>query len=686
MTKKINKQTIPLIYFFLLHLAISITNACEFNTWQEWSQCSATCGSTASRTRIQECDCTNVGSGDFQDPSNPVCSSGDIQTEVDNCGFNECATAEWTDWSSLGCSEACGGGIEVLERTCLSTENGQEVDDALCVGNSQSLVACNTDPCDGQDVTTTTPTIPKSTAPPLTNQPQGTGNWLEWGAWSACSKSCDSGYRFRERMAQTTYDYRIESEFRPGFYYKNGEQEYQEEFCNTDSCGKCVYNNWTEWSDCSSKCSSDTTTRSRMCVCSGVSSFCTGDGHFDPALANANDLTYEEIAGGAFQAQKAFCQAFSFDLTCAQNIGNPLVFLPLVQTVTIKFISYVIKPRFDAEFFFRDDGLSEPHDQQRWENLFNSVQIYIQVNLGYGLMYKPQVFKHLPAYNLITDYDTELATELAIPVATDITFEADPLAGNPQSIQDFTDEMHHRYKKFPKRTAYGSTNRRIGRRKRSDDDEIFSGEETTMEQVVLFDNENADEATTGTDNPQLLTSLYPDSAIYQLLTILHESEQDVANFLLTGCHCMKFGSYSTSIQKLLGGSTHINDLDEQCQKLFGQTRCAFSPGGKCANVQHLKKTPYIVAYDDQTKQLSCDSISTWEPNYSPEELDCITDLCLIHNYYFQGILDYINTNGGVTANPGIDLNNLLDNQCVHPGNSHTVTCTGDAPHLKFIKA
>lgn len=759
------------LFYFLLIIGV---NSCDFGSWTEWSDCSATCGTQAERTRLKECECPE-GSG-YNDYSSDTaydsnnsneCEFGELFTEVENCGYAACPSSNWSNWSSSGCSEPCGGGVELLERECII--DGEEVSDDHCIGPSQNMIACNTDPCDGttesttsmsttSTETSTTPTTSTSTTettststtetttttesttwsrfstdtssttdynddytsttstedttttfsypyhsttsteftttqstedftttstePPSTitfiDSDTAEGHWMSWSNWSACTRSCDGGFRTRSRLAVATPFYAITSEISPGFDYYNGDYEYQDEVCNEISCGKCVYQQWSTWTTCTDKCSTGTASRARQCVCNGVSSYCNGDGTFSENSNNANSLSYEKLTSGSYQHQHEFCEAFNYDEDCNDESD-----IPLVKEIKIKFVSYVIKARNEARKYFRGDGFLTPTDQDKWDILFIAVQIYIQKYLGTLLDYAPNEWTHQPANNLITDHDTDSASEILIPISTEIIFLADANR-EPQSLQDFVISINNVYKKFPKLSDYNANqSRRISRKRRdTNTDTIVSDNNPIVEEANFFDNKNLQNSP---NDIASVTSIIPDMALSSLLSTFSADSSSTANFLLTGCHCMKFGSYSDQLMKLLGGPNHINDLDEQCQKFFGQTRCVFLEGGKCQNFPERKKIPYLVEYDSDTSNLLCDSVATWQPDANNEEIACINDLCLIHNYYFQGILDYINTQGSIIANPGIDVNNLVDNQCIHPGNSHTVTCTGEAPHLRFVK-
>jgi len=553
-----------------------------------------------------------------------------------------------------------------------------EVDEENCQGNSQTMSVCNTDPCEiGElEVETTADTLPQST-PEVLTEVTPTGQWLQWGSWSQCTKSCDTGKRFRERSAQTTEGFKISSP-NSNFEYTNGEQEYESEACNTQSCGQCSYAQWSSWTSCAGKCGTETTSRQRLCSCNGVASYCTGDGRWDPTLDDPTDKYYEIVNDNEYQTETGFCEDHTHDENC-----NAQPQIPVIHTCTFIFISYVLKDHISAANFFRDDDFSEPHDQQKWEYLNNDVETYIRINIGINFPYKMTQMDHKPANQLMSSYEQAQAAEIAIPIETVVTFEANPTEDELLNVNVMLDNISNKYNNFPKVSSYtGNSNRRIhGRRKRSTHNTIASDDSPpTMQTVDLFDNRNLNGGTS-----QDLISLLPEQALFTMMNTFHGVPADTANFILTGCHCMKFGSYSTNVQKLLGGSNKLNDLDDQCQKSFGQIRCAFSDGGKCNAFPELRDTPYIVQYDTATSTLDCTSVGTWQATYSNAQLACVNELCLIHNYYYQGIIDYITANGGVSPQPGVDLNNLLDNQCVHPGNAHTVSCTGDAPHLRFIK-
>lgn len=58
----------------------------------------------------------------------------------------------WAYWGEFGeCSEECGGGEKVRERTC--THPAPRYGGADCEGDAMESMACNEDPCPGTELT-----------------------------------------------------------------------------------------------------------------------------------------------------------------------------------------------------------------------------------------------------------------------------------------------------------------------------------------------------------------------------------------------------------------------------------------------------------------------------------------------------------------------------------------------------
>lgn len=79
----------------------------------------------------------------------------------------------WSEWTPYTvCSKTCGG-IKTRSRTC--TNPAPAFDGIPCHGHSIEDVACS-DNCSVN------------------------GQWSDWGAWSSCSQTCDSGVSIRTRL------------------------------------------------------------------------------------------------------------------------------------------------------------------------------------------------------------------------------------------------------------------------------------------------------------------------------------------------------------------------------------------------------------------------------------------------------------------------------------------------------
>ncbi|KAK2175546.1 hypothetical protein NP493_723g02011 [Ridgeia piscesae] len=134
-----------------------------FKQWSDWSECSASCGS-GNQTRQRICVAPQFGGRN--------CSGENFEQK--NCTLIECPVDgvwdEWTAWSQ--CDVTCGPGEETRNRTCVEPLYGG----TDCDGNSTETRACDAGAC-------------------LTH-----GQWLEWGAWSGCTVTCDGGRQRRTRL------------------------------------------------------------------------------------------------------------------------------------------------------------------------------------------------------------------------------------------------------------------------------------------------------------------------------------------------------------------------------------------------------------------------------------------------------------------------------------------------------
>uniref|UniRef100_A0A3Q2XIP6 Adhesion G protein-coupled receptor B2 n=1 Tax=Hippocampus comes TaxID=109280 RepID=A0A3Q2XIP6_HIPCM len=148
------------------------------------------------------------------------------------------AAEEWSQWSM--CSLTCGHGWQVRTRSCVSSPYG-----TLCSGALRETRMCNN-----------TASCPVE------------GKWLEWGPWSRCSVSCNTGTQQRQRRCSASVHGWAEC--------KGPHQESRE--CTNPSCtGGGNWGSWNHWSLCSKTCDSGWQRRSRMCEGNGQQGYpCEG--------------------------------------------------------------------------------------------------------------------------------------------------------------------------------------------------------------------------------------------------------------------------------------------------------------------------------------------------------------------------------------------------------------------------
>lgn len=158
------------------------------------------------------------------------------------------AAEEWSQWSV--CSLTCGQGWQVRTRSCVSSPYG-----TLCSGALRETRMCNnTASCPGE--------------PGITGSVEG--QWLEWGPWSKCSVTCNTGSQQRQRRCSASVHGWAEC--------KGPHQESRE--CTNPSCsGGGNWGSWNHWSLCSKTCDSGWQRRFRMCEGTGIQGYpCDGSG------------------------------------------------------------------------------------------------------------------------------------------------------------------------------------------------------------------------------------------------------------------------------------------------------------------------------------------------------------------------------------------------------------------------
>ena len=103
-----------------------IKQFCNWNSWDEWSQCTKPCGH-GEKYRERTC------SGD-------ACPGSTKETK--NCNQFTCVS-DWAEWTDSGCSSQCGPGLRTFSRECTGEYCGQ--------GSAVKQVNCNERPCPERD-------------------------------------------------------------------------------------------------------------------------------------------------------------------------------------------------------------------------------------------------------------------------------------------------------------------------------------------------------------------------------------------------------------------------------------------------------------------------------------------------------------------------------------------------------
>ncbi|XP_057315986.1 mucin-like protein [Hydractinia symbiolongicarpus] len=170
-----------------------------YTEWSSWSACFATCGpSVMGRTR----NCTNPRPYGYGE----LCVVIGPHIETTQCEITKCPVdGNWGYWTNWGnCVPSCKDGRQSRTRQCdnPSTAYGGKT----CDGESKEERQCDwMIPC------------------PID------GGLSEWGGWSECSASCNSGHRTRERFCNNPA---------PRFNGKGcgTEQLHEVVGCNTQPC------------------------------------------------------------------------------------------------------------------------------------------------------------------------------------------------------------------------------------------------------------------------------------------------------------------------------------------------------------------------------------------------------------------------------------------------------------------
>uniref|UniRef100_A0A8C4HKH5 Adhesion G protein-coupled receptor B2 n=1 Tax=Dicentrarchus labrax TaxID=13489 RepID=A0A8C4HKH5_DICLA len=199
--------------------------------WSQWSVCSLTCGQ-GWQVRTRSC---------VSSPYGTLCSGALRETRMCNNTASCPVHGLWEEWSSWSlCSVTCGRGSRTRTRKCVN--GGGAV---ACGRPDIQTKLCNIAVCPVE------------------------GQWLEWGPWSGCSVTCNTGTQERQRRCSASVHGWAEC--------KGLHQESRE--CTNPSCSGGNWGSWNHWSLCSKTCDSGWQRRFRMCEGTGIQGYpCDGSG------------------------------------------------------------------------------------------------------------------------------------------------------------------------------------------------------------------------------------------------------------------------------------------------------------------------------------------------------------------------------------------------------------------------
>ncbi|XP_049909620.1 thrombospondin type-1 domain-containing protein 4-like isoform X2 [Epinephelus moara] len=214
-----------------------IASTCQLkicSEWQirsEWTACSVPCG-LGQRSREVRC-VSNVG--DFV--PDEECNMNLRPIDVENCDMGSCAKSWfYTEWGNK-CSAECGMGVRTREVLCLTNHISSLPLEGCGNERPADSQVCNNGPCE---------------------------NRIEWftGPWSQCSAECGPGSQQRSVVCLIKSDEGFT--VMPPYECSSLDRPLSQQSCNLKACGAKWYH--TDWSACSKTCEGGFRVREVRCL------------------------------------------------------------------------------------------------------------------------------------------------------------------------------------------------------------------------------------------------------------------------------------------------------------------------------------------------------------------------------------------------------------------------------------
>ncbi|XP_077446291.1 thrombospondin type-1 domain-containing protein 4 [Stigmatopora argus] len=220
----------------------------EWQIRSEWSACSVPCG-LGQRWREVRC-LSNVG--DFVPDAE--CNVNLRPAHVENCDMGACAKSWfYTDWGTK-CSAECGTGVRTRGVLCLTGHISSLPLEGCGSERPPDSQMCNHGPCDDA---------------------------MEWftGSWSQCSAECGSGSQQREVVCLSR-SHQVTTVV-PQYECSSLERPLSQQSCHVKACGGKWY--YTDWSACSKTCEGGFRVREVRCLSEDVQPSNSCEEHLKPS-------------------------------------------------------------------------------------------------------------------------------------------------------------------------------------------------------------------------------------------------------------------------------------------------------------------------------------------------------------------------------------------------------------------